>query len=103
MEAVYAALLLHKSNKKITEANLDKVLTAAGADVDKNQLKVLIAGLDGKNIDDLIASAAVAAPVATSAAAPAAAEKKSEKPKKKTKKKEEKKEEEPTGIGALFG
>ena len=104
MEAVYAALLLHKSKKKVTEANLNKVLTAAGAEVDKNQLKVLIAGLEGKNIDELISAAAVATtPVTTSATTPATDDKKSEEPKKKTKKKEEPKKEEPTGIGALFG
>ncbi|MCP4762052.1 MAG: 50S ribosomal protein P1 [archaeon] len=103
MESVYAALLLHKAAKKITEANLEKVLKAAGAEVDANQLKTLVAGLEGKNIDDLVANAAAVAPVA--AAAPAAGGKKAPKKEKKSKKKEEKKEEkeEPTGIGALFG
>ena len=103
MESVYAALLLHKAEAEISEANLEKVLKAAGAKVDKTQLKTLVAGLEGKNIDELIANAA-AAPVAAAGAAPAAGgapeEKKEEK---KKKKEEEKKEEEPTGIGALFG
>ena len=96
MESVYAALLLHKASKSITEASLEKVLKAAGVTADKNQLKTLTAGLEGKNIDELIANAA-AAPVA--AAAPAGGKK--EAPKKE--KKKEKKKEEVTGIGALFG
>ena len=101
MESVYAALLLNKASKKITEVNLEKVLTAAGVTVDKNQLKTLVAGLEGKNIEDIITSTS-AAPVI--AAAPAAAKAKGKKAKKKTKKKDTKKKEaEPSGIGALFG
>jgi large subunit ribosomal protein L12 len=103
MESVYAALLLNSASKKITEASIKKILDAAGAKADDNQVKTLVAGLKDKNLDEIINSAA-AAPVAVSAAAPAA-EKKEEKPKKdkKKKKEEKKKEEEPTGIGALFG
>lgn len=102
MESVYAALLLHKAAKKVDEKGIEKVLTAAGCEVDKNQLKALVAGLEGKNIDEMIASAS-AAPVAAapSTAAPAATGKKGKK--KEKKKKEEKKEEEPAGLGALFG
>jgi len=105
MESVYGALILHSAGKKITEAAIEKILTAAGVkDVDKNQLKALVAGIKGKNLDDIISSAA-AAPVAVSAAPAAEAkEEKPDKKKKEKKKKEEKKEEEePTGIGALFG
>ena len=29
MESIYAALLLNKANKKITEANIEKILKAA--------------------------------------------------------------------------
>lgn len=101
MESVYAALLLNAGSKKISETSLEKVLTAAGVTVDTNQLKTLVAGLEGKNIEEIIASAS-AAPVM--AAAPAATEAKGKKAKKKTKKKETKKKEaEPSGIGALFG
>ena len=101
MESVYAALLLHKAAKKIDEKGIEKVLTAAGVEVDKNQLKALVAGLDGKNIDEMIASASAAPVAAAASAAPAAAGKKGKK--KEKKKKEEKKEEEPAGLGALFG
>lgn len=103
MESVYAALVLHSASKKITEASIKKILDAAGAKADDNQLKALVAGLKDKNLDDIIASAA-SAPVAVSAAAPAAEVKEGKPKKEKKKKKEEKKEEEePTGIGALFG
>jgi len=37
MESIYAALLLHKAGGKINETNVEKVLTAAGAKVDKDQ------------------------------------------------------------------
>ncbi|MHA1339792.1 MAG: 50S ribosomal protein P1 [Promethearchaeota archaeon] len=99
MENIYAALLLHKASKEITEANLEKVLKAAGITADKNQLKMIVAGLADKNLNELIANAATI-PAAPAAAAAPAEEKKE---KKKKEKKEEKKEEEITGIGALFG
>ncbi|MFX0103996.1 MAG: 50S ribosomal protein L12 [Candidatus Hodarchaeota archaeon] len=96
MESIYAALLLHKAEKKITEANLEKVLTAAGAKVDKDEIVKLIAGLKEANIDEIIKSS-IAMPVM---AAPS--EEPVEKKKKEKKKKEEPEEEEPTGIGSLF-
>ena len=112
MESIYAALLLHKASKKITEANIEKILKAVDVDVDKTQITKLIAGLKGKKIDEIIASAAagpvIAAPVAATGAAPA----KAEAPAKKKDEEEEEEEEEPTGslssvsrlvrIGSLF-
>lgn len=106
MEAVYAALLNWKVSKAIDEKVIIKILEAAGATVDKNQVKALVAGLADKNIEQLIASAS-AAPVA--AAAPAAApaakdDKKGGKGKKEEPKEEEKKkDEEPAGLSSLFG
>lgn len=96
MESVYAALLLHKVGGKITEANVEKVLTAAGAKVDKTEITKLIAGLKVANMDDIIKNAS-AMPVM---AAPAGG--KVEEKKKGKKKKEEEVEAEPTGIGSLF-
>jgi large subunit ribosomal protein L12 len=96
MESIYAALLLHKAGGKITEANVEKVLTAAGAKIDKTEITKLIAGLKGTKIEDIIKSTS-AIPVA---AAPTRAPKKEKKEEKK--KKEEPEEEEPTGIGSLF-
>ena len=96
MESIYAALLIHKAGGKITEANVEKVLTAAGAKADKTEIAKLIAGLKGADIDEIVKSAG-SIPVI---AAPAGG--KTEKKKEKKKEKEEKVEEEPTGIGSLF-
>jgi large subunit ribosomal protein L12 len=104
MEYIYAALLLHKAGKAIKEDSLKAVLTAAGIAVDESRVKALVAALDGVNIDDAIAKAAVA-PVAVAAApsvagAPAAAAVPAKE------QAEEKKEEEESGmagLGALFG
>ena len=96
MESIYAALLLHKAGGKITEANVEKVLTAAGAKVDKTEITRLIAGLKGTKIEDIIKSASVV-PVAATPATASVEKKKTEK-----KKKEDEEEEEPTGIGSLF-
>jgi len=100
MEYVYAALLLHKAGKEINEENMKKVLSAAGIEPDEGRIKAIVASLEGKNIDEIIANAVVAAPAAAApaqAAAPAAAEEKKEE-------NEEKKEEEAAaGLGALFG
>jgi len=97
MESIYAALLLNKANKKITEANIEKILKAVDVTVDKAQLTKVVAGLKEVDIETIISSAAaapvMAAPVASSVSTEAA-------PKKKEK--EEEVEEEPTGIGSLF-
>ncbi|MHA2048573.1 MAG: 50S ribosomal protein P1 [Promethearchaeota archaeon] len=93
MESIYAALLLHKVGGKVTEANVEKVLTAAGAKADKSEISKLIAGLKEADIDEIIKSAG-SAPVL---AAPVEG-----KTKEKKEEKKEEVEEEPTGIGSLF-
>ncbi|MFX1256629.1 MAG: 50S ribosomal protein L12 [Promethearchaeota archaeon] len=99
MESIYAALLLHKASKKITEAAIEKILKAAGVEVEKSNITKLIAGLKQKNIDEIIASAATTPVIA----APVATEGKTTKIKpKEAEKEEEEEEEEPTGIGSLF-
>ena len=45
MESVYAALILHKAGKKITEDAVEKILKAAGVTADKASLTKLISGL----------------------------------------------------------
>lgn len=99
METIYAALLLNKANKKITEANIEKILKAVDVTVDKAQLTKVVAGLKETDIETIISSATaapvMAAPVASSVSAEAA-------PKEKKKEEEEETEEEPTGIGSLF-
>lgn len=103
MELVYAAMLLHKAGKEINEANVKKVIEAAGIKKDDAQIKALVAALDGVDIEKAIKEAAI--PVAApAAAAPAGGEKKEEK--KEEKSEEDKKEEEAkatAGLGALFG
>jgi large subunit ribosomal protein L12 len=107
MEYIYAAMLLHKAGKPITEENLTQVLTAAGVNVDAVRVKALVASLAEVNIDEVIKSA----PTITSApvtAAPAAAPEATAKPKEEEKKKkeeEEKAKEEAAleGLSALFG
>ena len=98
MEYIYSAMLLHKAGKSISDANLTKVLEAAGVQVDEGRIKALVAALKGINIDEAMKAAPVAAPAPAPAAE--AAEKK---PKKEEKPKEEEKPEEVTGLGALFG
>jgi len=102
MESIYAALILHKASKSITEAAIEKILKAAGIEPDSSQITKIVSGLKEKNIDQIISSAAA---VPVMAAAPAAESKgKEEKKEDKKKKKEEeaKEEAEPTGIGSLF-
>ena len=101
MEYVYAAMLIHKAGGKITEEGVTKVLSAAGVNTDAVRVKALVAALDGVNIDDAIAKAAVtAAPVA---AAPAAGGHAAPEAKKEEKKPEVDEGAAAAGLGALFG
>jgi len=96
LKEIYAALLLHSSEKPVNEENLKKVLSAAGAQVDEIRIKALAASLSEIKIDEVLK---LAAAVSVAPAAPTAPGKKEEK-----KPEEEKKEEEAlAGLGALFG
>jgi len=100
MEYVYSAMVLHAAGKKVDEAGISNVLKAAGVAADPARVKALTAALDGVDIKDVIAKAAIA-PVAAAAPAAAgapAAEKKEEKEEKKVSE-----EEAAAGLGALFG
>ena len=94
MEYIYAALLLHKVGKPIDDANLKKVIEAAGASFDEAKAKTLVASLAGVDIEKELANASVmaAAPSAGSASAPA-----------EEKKEEVKTEAAAEGLSALFG
>jgi len=102
MEYVYAALMLHKLEKEVNEANVASVVKATGAEVNEAQVKALVASLADVNIEDAIK----AAPVAVAAAAPAAASG-GDAPKEESKKAEppsEKQEEAAMeGLSSLFG
>lgn len=102
MEYVYAALMLHKLEKEVNEANVTSVVKATGAEVNEAQVKALVASLADVNIEEAIK----AAPVAVAAAAPAADAAGGDAPK------EEKKAEPPSekqeeaameGLSSLFG
>jgi len=73
MEYVYAALMLHKLKKEITEENVTSIIKASGAEVNEAQVKSLVASLADVDIEDAIKAAPVAAAAAPTAAAPAAA------------------------------
>jgi large subunit ribosomal protein L12 len=107
MEYVYAALLLHKAGKEVTEENVGAVLTAAGIEFDESRVKALVASLEGIDIEEAISKAAVAPAPAAAAAAPAGAGAAPEAAAEEEESEEEKKEEEEesgmAGLGALFG
>lgn len=101
MELVYAAMLLHRAGKPINEANIKKVIEAAGIKKEDAQIKALVAALEGVDIDKAIKEASV--PVAA-VAAPSAGEKPAEKKEEKSEKAKEEDEAKATaGLGALFG
>ena len=92
MEYTYAALLLHKLGQAVNADNVKKVISATGASVDEAKVKVLVASLNGVNIDEQLANASIAAAPAAAAEAP-----------KEEKKKEEPKAEAAEGLASLFG
>ena len=103
MEYVYAALMLHKLQKEVTEENVTSVVKATGAEVNEAQVKALVASLADVNIEEAIK----AAPVTVAATPPAAADAPADGDKKKEAKAEppsEKQEEQAMeGLASLFG
>lgn len=101
MEYIYAAMILHTTEKDINEENVTKILEAAGADVDESRVKALIAALEDVDIEEAMETTAMAAAPAAAPVAEAAAEEEEE---------EEEEEDEgateqaaAAGLGALFG
>jgi large subunit ribosomal protein L12 len=107
MEYIYSAMLLHSAGKKITEANIKKILTAAGVDADDARIKALTASLEGVDIEEAIKTAAVApvaaAPADSGGKASSEDDKKEEKKDKEEEEEEVSEEEAAAGLGALFG
>jgi len=97
MENIYAALLLHKSGKEITEENVKSVVAAAGAETDESKIKSLVASLKGVDIAKELENASLVAAAPAGGNAPVAEKKEEAKPK------EEKKEAAAEGLSALFG
>jgi len=102
MEYVYAALMLHKLKKEITEENVTSIVKASGTEVNEAKVKSLVASLADVNIEDAIKAAPVAA-----AAAPAAAPAEGGEGKKAEKKDEaatgKSEEAAMEGLSSLFG
>ena len=103
MEYVYAALLLHKLQKDVSEENLTSVVKASGAEVNEAQVKALVAALADVNIDEAVKAAPVA--VAAAAAAPATEGGDAPAAEAKEEKKDDGKSEEQAmeGLSSLFG
>lgn len=103
MEYIYSAMVLYSAGKDITEDAIKAILTAAGVEADAAKIKALVASLDGVDIKEAIASAAVCAAPAAAAAAPAAVA--TEAPAKEAEPEEEavSEEEAAAGLSALFG
>ena len=103
MEYVYTAMLLHSAGTKVDAKSVEKVLKAAGIKADKSRAEALVASLEGVDIEEAMATAAVAAPAASGAVPAAAASE--EAPAEEAEEEEEEVSEEDTaaGLGALFG
>ena len=100
MEYVYAALMLHKLKKDITEENVTSIVKASGAELNEAKVKSLVASLADVNIEDAIKAAPVAVAAAPAAAAEGAEEKKEAKSAPPSEKQEEAAME---GLSSLFG
>ena len=103
MEYVYAALMLHKLKKEITEENVTSIVKASGAELNEAKVKSLVASLADVNIEEAIKAAPVAVAAAPAAAAPAEGGegKKEEKKDKEASGKSE--EQAMEGLSSLFG
>ncbi len=104
MEYIYSAMVLYSAGKDITEEAINAILTAAGVEADAAKIKALVASLEGVDIKEAIASAAVAAPAAAVAAPAAAAA--ADAPAAAAEEPEEEavsEEEAAAGLSALFG
>ncbi|MDK2825423.1 LSU ribosomal protein L12AE [Methanolobus vulcani] len=103
MEYIYAALLLYKAGKDITEEAVTAVLQAAGVDVNDARAKALVAALDGVDIEEAMATAAVAAAPAAAPAAAAEAAPAEEEAAAEEEEDDAAEESGMAGLGALFG
>ena len=97
MELIHTALLLNKAGREVNEANVKKVLDAAGIHEDEGKIKALIIALEGVNIEEVIKEAS-AMPVM--AAQPAQTQHEAKKEEKVEKKVDESAA---AGLGSLFG
>ena len=102
MEYVYTAMLLHSAGTEVNAKSVEKVLKAAGVKAEKSRAEALVASLEGVDIEEAMATAAVAAPAA--GAAPAASSEEAPVEAEAEEEEEEVSEEDAvSGLGALFG
>ena len=64
MEYIYAALILHESEKEINEESLTTVLKAADVKVEDVRVKALVAALEDVDIEEALEAGQVAIPAA---------------------------------------
>ena len=103
MEYVYAALMLHKLKKEITEENVTSIIKASGAELNEAKVKSLVASLADVNIEDAIKAAPVAAAAAPAAAAPAEGGEGKKEEKKDEAASGKSEEQSMEGLSSLFG
>ena len=103
MEYVYAALMLHKLQKEVTEENVTSVVKATGAEVNEAQVKALVASLADVNIEEAIKAAPVAVAAAPAAVADAPADGDKKKEAKAEPPSEKQEEQAMEGLASLFG
>ena len=104
MEYVYAALMLHKLKKEITEENVTSIVKASGAELNEAKVKSLVASLADVDIEDAIKAAPVAVAAAPAAAAAPAEGGEGKKAEKKDEAATGKSEEAAMeGLSSLFG
>jgi len=101
VEYIYGALMLHAAGKEIDEKSLEKVLAAAGVEVDKPKIKSLISSLKNVNIGETLEKQVIAP--SPMEAKEGKVEAKEGKKKKEEEEEEEEEEEAAAGLGALFG
>ena len=99
MEYVYTAMLLHSAGTEVNAKSVEKVLKAAGVKAEKSRAEALVASLEGVDIEEAMATAAVAAPAATASSEEAPAEEEA----KEEEEEEVSEEDAVSGLGALFG
>tara|TARA_Y100001949_G_scaffold12131_1_gene9021 strand:- start:187 stop:498 length:312 start_codon:yes stop_codon:yes gene_type:complete len=103
MEYVYAALILHKLKKDITEENVTSIVKASGGDVNDAKVKSLVASLADVNIEEALKAAPVAVAAAPAAAPAAGGEDKKADEKKDEAASAKSEEKAMEGLSSLFG
>ena len=103
MEYVYAALILHKLKKDITEENVTSIVKASGGDVNEAKVKSLVASLADVNIEEALKAAPVAVAAAPAAAPAAGGEDKKADEKKDEAASAKSEEKAMEGLSSLFG